>query len=183
MGFNVDLVAVRGLSPSDTHARLQLQATADTESDPESPVVAASLPSGWHILYFNDRAPPAETELASLSMDAEVLFLDICEMVTTSYAKCWENGNLKWRIAHDCQRGRDDLEVIGDVPSCFQPIADRLRQSQASDDDIDYIFNIPAEVFSNITGFPYDGNPNGYPVDTFVILRRLRPDRKWWQIW
>lgn len=72
MGFNVELVAVRGITPNDVYTRLQLEATAHTESEPESPVVAASLASGWLILYFNDRTPPPEGELASLSIDADV---------------------------------------------------------------------------------------------------------------
>ena len=45
MGFNVEVVAVRGLSPIDIHARLQLESTVETEAEPESSVVAATLPS------------------------------------------------------------------------------------------------------------------------------------------
>lgn len=69
------------------------------------------------------------------------------------------------------------------MPTCFQPIADRLRQLQNTGDDVDYIFNVPAEVFADITGFAYDGNPSGYPVDTFVILCHTQPVRKWWRFW
>lgn len=181
MGFNVDLVAVRGLPEADLHARLQLEPTGNSESEPESAVVGAIMPAGWHIFYFNDRTPPTETELAALSNSAEVLFLDVCEMATASSAKCWQNGKMKWRITHD---GDDHLEAEGDLPSCFQPISDRLHQCQASGGvDIDYLFNVPTDVFTEITGFNYDGNPDGYPVDSFVIFRRRESGRKWWQFW
>jgi hypothetical protein len=186
MGFNVDLVAVRGLPATELHARLQLEPTANSESEPESPVVGASLPSGWEIVYFNDRSPPTEAELAVLSGSAEVVFLDVCEMATICTAKCWKSGKILWSISHDSQRGTDHLEAEGEKPGCFPSIADRLRQCQAANGDadrIDYIFNVPAEVFAAITGFSYDGNPDGFPVDSFVVFRREKPSRKWWHFW
>jgi len=186
MGFNVDLVAVRGLPATELHARLQLETTEDSETEPESPVVGATLPSGWEIVYFNDRSPPTEAELAALSDSAEVLFLDVCEMVSACTAKCWQNGKMTWSISHDSQRGTDHLEAEGDAPRCFPSIADRLRHCQEARGDadhIDYIFNVPADVFAQIAGFTYDGNPDGYPVDSFVIFRRQKSGRKWWQFW
>ena len=186
MGFNVDLVAVRGLPKTELHARLHLAATANSETEPESPVVGATLPTGWEIVYFNDRSPPTEADLAALSKSAEVLFLDVCEMATICTAKCWHNGTMIWSISHDSQRGTGHLEAKGDVPGCFPSIAGRLGECQAARgdaDQIDYIFNVPADVFAELTGFTYDGNPDGYPVDSFVIFRREKPSRKWWQFW
>jgi len=152
MGFNVDLMAVRGLAVTDLHARLQLEPTGSSESEPESPLVGATLPSGWHLLYFNDRSPPTEAELAALSASAEVMFLDVCEMATVCTAKCWRNGKRMWRISHDSQHGIDHLEADGDLPECFPSVADRLRKCQTPNGDIDYIFNVPADVFAEITG-------------------------------
>lgn len=183
MGFNVDLVAVRGLPAIELHTQLQLETTENSETEPESPVTGATLPSGWEVVYYNDRSPPTEAELAALSNHAEVLFLEVCEMVSASRARYWQNGKMTWSISHDSQHGTDNLEAEGDVPVCFASIADRLRQCQTARGDvdhIDYIFNVPADVFAEITGFTYDGNPDGYPVDSFVIFRREKPSRKWW---
>lgn len=181
MGFNVDLVAIRGLPATDLHARLKLEPTRNFETEPESAVVGAIMSTGWHIFYFNDRSPPTEAQLAALSTSAEVLFLDVCEAVMVSTAKCWQNGKIRWCILHD---GGDHLQAEGDLPDCFQSISDRLHRCQAFEhDDIDYLFNIPPDVFVEVTGFNYDGNPDGYPVESFVIFGRRNSGRKWWQFW
>jgi len=180
MGFNVDLVAARGITASDLLATMNLEYTGHTEEEPESPVVGASLPSGWYILYFNDRTPPKETDLASLAGGAEVMQLDVSEAVGHSDAKCWMNGLMTWRILYE---GAQRLAVTGHTPDCFAEVEDRMRKKQASENDVDYVFNVPADVFAEITRFPYDGNPNGYPVASFDVLRRKKPHRKWWQLW
>lgn len=184
MGFNVDMLATRGKSSDEVHSILKLRTTSMRESEPESPVVAASLPTGWYLIYNNDRSPPSDEELARLSDGAEALTLMVCETVTSSCASAWQNGQWKWTISHDADRGGDDLTHEGAPPDCFADIAGRMRKQQQEDrDGVSYIFGIPVEVFHRLTGFPYDGNPNGYPVEEFIVLERIKPPRPWWRFW
>jgi hypothetical protein len=183
MGFNIGTIAVRGKAIEDIHVALRLRPTEGREPDPESPVAAAMLPSGWYLLYLNDRIYPTSDELHDLSLNGELIFLDICETVMVSCATCWRNGKEIWSIGHDSQRGLDDLEICGDVPECFERISQRLQTLQKEKGDADYVFDIPVDVTCELTGFRYDGNPNGYPVDEFVVLERIQQPRKWWQFW
>jgi hypothetical protein len=194
MGYNVSNLAVRGRLIGEIHSILKLRPTDRRETDPESPVVAADLPSGWYLLYFNDsRLSPAEAQFAQLSAGAHAIYLDICDMVSASSASGWRDGRRVWSISHNVQRGGRDLELTGEIPDCFHSIAECLRQQQIGQNDIDYVFNVPAEVVNHQIGFRYDGDPNqyprydkninGYPVDEFQILERLAPPRRWWQIW
>jgi len=183
MGFNVGTIAIRGKPIQDIHAALGLRATEACEEDPDAPVVAAMLPSGWYQLYFNDRNYPGSAGLRDLSLEAELVFVDVCETAMASLATYWQNGRQGWSIAHDSQHGLDHLEVSGDKPACFESISHRLRTLQREEGDADYIFDIPIEVVAELTGFRYDGNPNGYPVSEFIVLERIRPARKWWRFW
>ena len=182
MGFKIDLVAVRGLPPQDVHTQLHLFTNGATETEPESDVVAAELPTAWYLLYFNDRSPPDEEKLLALSANAEVLFLSVSETVMTSCAKYWQNGESHWTIDHDCDVDAEHLHTTGTLPDCFNSIAQRLNSLQRENDDADYIFDIPVDVFSHITGFRYDGDFDGY-INSFTVLNRLQLNRKWWKLW
>ena len=183
MGFNVDLIAIDRLPAGEILRRFGFLSSSKTEEDPESPVVSAQLPSGWYILYFNDHSIPSESELATISTDADVMLLSVCETVMTSLAVCWTNGIQKWRIAYDCKRSHDNLVAVGDLPDCYQSIVVRLNELQVAKHDADYNFDIPVEMFHEIAGFRYDGNPDGYSVETFFVLQRIKSPRKWWRLW
>jgi hypothetical protein len=184
MGFNIDLTAIRGKTIEEVHSILNLRSTSHRESVPESPVVAAALPTGWYLVYFNDGSPPWEKELARLSEGAEAIALHVSETVMSSCAYAWQNGREKWSISHNLEGGgADDLEHGGSPPDCYFAIAERLRKQQQERGDADYVFDIPVEVVRELTGFSYDGNPNGYPVDEFIVLERIKPPRQWWRFW
>ena len=183
MGFNVGTVAIRGKPVDEIHAVLHVRATNKRQQEPEAPVVAAALPSGWYQLYINDRTYPNNDDLRSLSLNAELIFLDVCETAMVSGAACWQNGKEMWSIAHDSWRSHDDLVIQGTAPACLARIVQRLGMLQKDKADADYAFDVPVDVTCDLTGFRYDGNPNGYPVDEFIVLERIQPPRKWWRVW
>lgn len=183
MGFNVCTVAVRDQPIEHIHAAFGLRATETREEDPEAAVVAAMLPSGWYQLYLNNRDCPNNDMLRELSLNAELIFVDVCESASTSHASCWRGGKEAWSITHDPQRDPDELRVTGELPTCFEPISRRLRDAQKENGDADYIFDVPIEVTQELTGFRYDGNPSGYPVNDFTVLEPVEPPRRWWQLW
>jgi len=170
---------MQGMAVDGIHAALRLRSTGKTESDPDSPVVAALLPSGWYMLYFNDRGTPSAPDMAAVSASGMAIVLEVCEMVTSCKAAGWQDGRERWSISYD----EGTLEAEGDLPECFESIKSRLQKQQAESSDIAYVFNVPCDVVNELIGFPYDGNPDGYPVEEFVILERIRPNRKWWWPW
>lgn len=184
MGFNIDLTAIRGKTIDEVHSILKLRTTSHIESIPESPVVAAALPTGWYLVYFNDGSPPSVKELARLSGDAETITLHVSETVMSCCAYAWQNGQELWSISHNLEGGgAEDLTHDGSPPECYVAIADRLRKQQQEYGDADYIFDIPVEVVRELTGFRYDGNPSGYPIEEFVVLERQKRAPWWRRIW
>ncbi|MFC1596801.1 hypothetical protein ACFL5Q_02535 [Planctomycetota bacterium] len=183
MGFNVATIAIRGKPLSEIHAQVGVQPTGESDEEPDAPVVGAMLPSGWYLIYFNDRDFPDSHGLSQLSLGAELVLNNVSETVMYSHASGWENGNERWSVTHDAQQGLDHLERTGDVPPSLSAITQRLETLQREKDDADYIFDIPVELVRDITGFRYDGNNGGYPVDEFSTLQRLAPKKKWWQFW
>jgi hypothetical protein len=179
MGFNISMAAVRGRAVDEIHAALRLCSTNETESEPESPVVAALLPSGWYLVYFNDRGTPSASDLATLSGSGMAIVLEICEMVTSCKAAGWQDARQRWSISYDA----GVLQAEGDLPDCFEPVKRRLSKQQAKSSDIDHVFNVPGDVVDELIGFRYDGDPDGYPAEDFVVLERIKPNRKWWRPW
>lgn len=183
MGFNVGTIAIRGKSIQDIHNELRIRQTEGREEDPEAPMVGAMLPSGWYQLYSNERSYPGSEGLKDLSLNAELAFVEVSETAMASCASCWRNGKQVWSIAHDSQHGLEHLKITGDSPACFKSVSQRLMTLQKEKGDADYTFDVPVEVALELTGFRYDGNPDGYPVSEFTVLERTDPARKWWQFW
>ena len=184
MGFNVSTVSIRGLPESDVHALLGLKSTGRSEEDPDSPVVAATLPSGWYLIYFNDHDHPDLGILAQQFPSVEFLCCETSETVKYSAVRFWQSGKLKWSVVHDSSKGFDHLEIRGELPPTWSLIDQRLRTLQkAKAKGVDHLFDIPVELARDITGFRYDGNPGGYPVDCFSVLERNLPHSKGWHFW
>jgi len=183
MGFNVDLIAIRGADEVKLFSAMKLQMTSETESEPESEILYAALPSGWDLFFFNRSDLPHESVMATISREAEVLLLSVSETVMVSFAECLRDGKLAWAVSHDPNIREDHLETTGPLPACYKPIESRLKANQALSDGADHLFDVPVEVFYELTGFRYDGNPDGYPVESFRIMKSLAPRRAWWQFW
>lgn len=92
MGFNAGTIAIRGKPIQEVHGDLGLRETEVGEEDPESPVVGAMLPSGWYQVYFNDLSYPGSESLRDLSLNAELIFVEVCETAMTSSACYWQDG-------------------------------------------------------------------------------------------
>src|SRR3954452_6949370 len=99
-----------------------------------------------------------------------------------SSASGWAGGRMGWRVTHDAQRGVSHLGVEGTPPAAYAGIAESLLARQRDHGDADHLFDAPVELARALTGFRYDGNPDGYPVDRFAVLRR-RPQKPWWIFW
>lgn len=182
MGFRVTNIFVKGKTASEIQSLLGLEATGESESVPESPVAAAVLPSGWYLLYCNEH-PSDENRVVSLSDGAEVIQLTVNETVMACDAVCWRDGDEVWSITHDAQLGKPDVESSGMLPAEFVGIHARLKKSSEEDPEVDYLFDIPVEVVYALTGFRHDGNPDGYAVEIFEVLRFSRKAAPWWKIW
>lgn len=172
MGFRVLLIAVTGKAPSAVQREFGVAATGQREEIAESPVVGAALPGGGYLLYINDpeRIVPDDEVLARLSTGGSLIACYANETVMNSYACGWADGVERWSVFHDAQQDNEHLETSGTLPPEFQPIRDRLVAQQKGDDDADFIFDIPIELFASLGGIRYDQDIPGASPEPWEIL-------------
>jgi len=105
MGFSVSWLAVHGKSADQVRQQLGLQQTGQREEIPESPVLAADLPTGWYLVFANRCDYAENAGLRRLSLDCEVVACSVEEHVMVSAASGWKDGRNTWAITHDSQQG------------------------------------------------------------------------------
>jgi hypothetical protein len=180
MGYRVLLIAVTGKQPKTIHAEYGVAPTDQYEDIPESPVSGAVLPNGAYLLYVNDDILPGDRLFARLSQDAALTACYANETVMDCFACGWENGLEQWSVWHDAQQGRMHLEVSGTPPPELTPIRDRLTQEQAGDEGVDWIFDIPVELFAALGGIRYDADIPGSGPEPWQVLARIPKKKRWW---
>ena len=175
MGFHICWVAVRGKPAQDIYAGFRLQPTQQTEELPESPIVGASLPDGWTLLFANDpdELPVLDPEpLAKHSLGCELVACFVEEGAMISCAVQFRNGKELWWVAHDSAQGLEHLEERGVFPPPYASIkASVLKQQQSSDGGVDHVFDAPVELARSLVGFRHDTADEG---TIFTVLESRR---------
>ncbi|MDC0935538.1 hypothetical protein OAS39_04565 [Pirellulales bacterium] len=172
MGFRVLLIAASDKTPSAIHTEYGVIPTGAFEEIPESPVTGAELPGGAYLLYINDEVLPDDVMLGKLSKNASLLACYANETVMDSLASSWVNGAEVWRVHHSSQQGTLHLESDGELPEELAAIRERLLQEQEGEDDTDYVFDIPVELFSALGGIRYDEDIEGAGTNPWQVLNR-----------
>jgi hypothetical protein len=123
-------------------------------------------------LYINDpdKIVPEDEVFARLSRDASLIACYANETVMNSYACAWLNGVELWSVFHDAQQDIKHLETSGTLPPEMQSIRDRLFAEQEDDDDADFIFDIPIELFASLGGIRYDQDIPATDPEPWEIL-------------
>src|SRR5687768_12041218 len=105
MGYSQSSLAIIRKSPDAILTTLGLRRTGEREEFPESPFVAASLPSGWLLVVVDgaEHAIISDETLRQLSADCEVVTCTVEEHVMVSEAAGWRDGQRVWRVTHDAQ--------------------------------------------------------------------------------
>jgi hypothetical protein len=110
-----------------------------------------------------------------LSQAGEVVRCFVEGHVMFSSASARKNGRQFWRVAHD--GGQDGVfETSGDLPAEFASIQMNLFAKQeketAEPDDlkVDHVYELPAEVAKELTGFRHDQDIPGISGDIFAAL-------------
>lgn len=182
MGFRVLLVAITGKDPEVIHREYGVTPTARYEETPESPVTGARLPTGAYLLYVNDEIIPDDRVLARLSKDASLVVCYANETAMNSLAASWENGSEQWSVYHDAQEGVQHLEIAGSAPAQLPPIHERLFAQQEGVSDIDYMFEVPIELFVAVGGIRYDQGVEGPNAEPWQVLARAKKKHWWWPV-
>jgi hypothetical protein len=94
-----------------------------------------------------------------------------------SYACGWANGVEHWSVFHDAQQDIKHLEMRGTLPPQLKSIRDRLFAEQEGDDEVDFIFDIPVELFAALGGIRYDQGISDAGPEPWEILGERGSER------
>jgi hypothetical protein len=176
MGWSLSWAAVRGGTRDVVCSVTGLRPIGQREEVPESNIVCANLPSGWFLVLFN-RKEIKDHVLEKLSKCGELVYCSVEDHVMCTTASGWANGKRNWRITHDGQEDKTfDLKVEGDPPAGFEKLRKALFAKQEAatgeDADVDYVYDLPADLAKELTGFRHDHDTPGLPDDAFEVLEQ-----------
>jgi hypothetical protein len=156
MGYSLLWAAVKSGKPEAIHSLLGLRATDVWEEIPESKTVGASLPTGWYLVSFN-RKELGDHILTKLSSLGEVAYCFVEDHVMFTRASGWKDGKFLWSVTPDCEKGKNHLEIKGDAPASWKGVHAKLVSKQdAEEEDVGHIYEAPAELANDLTGFRHD---------------------------
>ena len=175
MGWSLSWAALKGGDLQTVCAALRLRPTGKREETADSEINGVPLPTGWYAVIFDHREM-TDDMLESLSLRGEAVYCFVEDHVMVSCASGWLDGKEVWSVAHDCERGRFHLGVRGRAPSELKSIAERLNAEQRAAGgekaDVDHVYDVPAEIAKQLTGFRHDEDTPGLSGEVFEILER-----------
>lgn len=185
MGHRISWVAVRGLDRETLLDRMKLAETGRPDEANEADISWATLPNGWTLVYSNDSRDAADDRLADLSQGATVIGAEINETVMYSRLACHEDGRRVWSVTHDSDKGRYNLDTVGEMPAVYEEVRALLFKEQEDDggeeSDTDYIFDVPVELAERLTGYRHDALDPESPLVFMALVSTIPPEPKWWQ--
>jgi hypothetical protein len=174
MGYKITWCAVPENSADVFLTELGLSATDRTEEHPNSPVVMASLDTGWRLIYWRGHGEESVSDdrLAELSRSCEVIRVLVSETVMASSAESWRGGLRAWWISHEGDEDANRIDVAGKVPACYDEIRARLAKEQADDEEggVDFIFDVPIEVAKQVVGYRHDEGSEQLVGGRFTVM-------------
>jgi hypothetical protein len=181
MGWSLSWAALKDGNLQTVCSALDLRATGKREEFAESKIVGAQLPTGWYVVQF-DRSGMGDRVLARFSRSGEVVCCFVEDHVMVSWASGWRKGNKVWSVVHDCEKGRFHLDIKGEAPAELKGIAERLiaEQQAAGGEkaDVDHVYDVPAELAKELTGYRHDQDIPGVSGDEFEVLDPTNEPRR-----
>ncbi|MFO0943465.1 MAG: hypothetical protein U0930_22245 [Pirellulales bacterium] len=182
MGFSQSWIAI-ALPRTEARALFKVRPTGQRSEFAELTLSDAILPNGGYLIVANECDWAERQNLQQLSREGELVAASVEEHVMVSWASCWRDGNLVWRIAHDSQISEEHLEVTGELPTGYREIADELLEKQKTLGDCDYLFDIPVMAAKLTTDYRHDEDGPWSEDEPFEILEKIEPVRPWWRFW
>jgi hypothetical protein len=197
MGYAISWIAVRGKSPDTVLEELGFAHTGQFGDYGDDALVGKLLETGWYLLVADRCDCPLfeSSELARLSLACELIACSIEEHVMYSESECWRDGENRWRVEHDAERGTRDLQASGDLPAHFADVARKYAEEQEAEGgdaaEVDCYFEIPLQTAGQLVGFKHDEAAPGHGEGQFEILKPSPAHRSaspadvkpWWRLW
>jgi hypothetical protein len=174
MGYSLSWIAFKGIEKAEVLERLALVDTGEPDGFCESAVAGCELPSQWFLVYLGDcfhRFVTPEV-LGRVSIGCVVLGCQAEEHVMVSAAFLWEDGQRRWNVIHESEKGIYDLAVSGAAPAQFETIKVRVIAEQDAEggeqSDVDCVYEAPIDLAAEICGFRHEQLVSESPGSPFV---------------
>jgi hypothetical protein len=167
MGWTASFIGVKGVERTRVLEVLGVAETGVVVEPYDADLAWGETAQRWLILASKDYGFASPARLAELSVGGEAVSCQVEEHVMASGARGFRDGVEVWSIEYDCEKSRD-VDASGALPEAFAGVHEKARQNQAGEEEnVDYIWDVPADVFAALTGYRYD-------FDTSVELTELR---------
>jgi hypothetical protein len=168
VGYSIAWIAFKGKDKDDVLSLIGLVDTGKADLRRNSPVTGAALPTGWYVVFFNDRSYVTPERLSMFSTGCLALACQVEEHVMESAAFLYRDGRAIWTVTHEPERGgRCDLSVVGDPPDVFSSVRDSVLEQ------MDDAFDIPVQLAAEICGYWHDRWKDG-SEPKFLRLERAK---------
>ena len=180
MGYRTLLIAVKGKNRSKIFEEYQVKGTSEFSEVADSDVSSCQF-NGFTIFVVNDYIEPDDKLFEKLSLGATLISSYVNESVMVSYSTCWENGKEHWNILHDSQEDILHLEGHGNLPDSYETIKAKMMKLQEGDKEaaVDYIFDVPVQVFHKRVGLKYDVYDEEMRWEVLERTHNLRKKKRW----
>ena len=199
MGRSISWIAVKDCSAETLLEQFDLERNGDVCEPFNPPCSVKQLANGWTILALQgcEHKFLGAERVKPLSQGRELVSCWLEEHVMISAAEGWRDGRKLWRVVHDGEEELGDMEIDGDPPAAFVKILRCARERQARDDaevqananelgqarlrlmQVDYLFDVPAQLTRSRTGFAHDKRlPIAAGFQT-AVARARTPKRRW----
>lgn len=128
----------------------------------------------WTLLitYGSEYLENLESEDArALSINGgETLLFRCFDIVMATQLECFKNGDKVWSITYEGESEEAQLELKGEVPPVTHKILKSLQIKQTSDPQVDFIYELTAELGLHLVGFRHDLSLPGDSPEAFQVL-------------
>jgi len=191
MGYSIAWVAVKNMPLKKMLDCLRLEATAQTGTYARERYTGHELQQGWYLIVGRgcNSSVIASSNLAELSMSADVVACSVEEHVMFSSAEYWSHGHQRWRVEHAAERSPSDIKTTGLPPNSLNPLVRSAEESRGREPlseqryEVDYHFSVPLHLAKELTGFMHDEEHPSLNYDGFSVFKKRSALPGWWHKW
>jgi hypothetical protein len=211
MGFNVNWVAIKGVTADEACSALGFERTGQVSEHPEvAELAGAVLPNGMYLVVAHGGGPfmalHDNYEHRPALPNEAIAFMCYDTVMMTKIA-CVTEGKVRWSISRI--EPTDPFELEGEIPAEYHRLLAKAKEEQAkAGDEVDYLYDVAANLGFHLTGYQHDRvqenirfevlralpsspyAPVAAPVRTGSARRSSKPlpwpgtgGRPWWKFW
>ena len=174
MGFRICYIGGK-CTPEELAAHMQLDITSVAQDMPDGDSwVARIKESGWSVLWLEDDSFIQKNSdlISHASQAVDLVACEVNETCMWASAEYLRDGTSVWKVTHAGDGDdRFNLNEYGALPDEFEDIKARNFGLQESDDECDYVFEIPLDTAKRLLRFRHDQYLEPEAVDQFQIVK------------